>query len=91
MSFEGTFQVLCPNGHADMFDVYMMEPEDWMCEVCGEPCAWWNLIDETNGVNEDCYVKLEVEEEEECTCEKCGNVHHTKTIRYKIPDAGHKK
>ena len=53
MSFEGYYQVLCKNGHYSTCDCYTLHTpgssDDWRCSICGEECAWWNIVDETNG------------------------------------------
>ena len=86
MSFEGTYQVLCKNGHSDMFDVYSSEAEDWICSECGEPAVWYNIIDETNGISDN-YVELEIlVEPKECTCPTCGHKHSSGVAVYKIPE-----
>jgi len=60
MSFEGSYQIICKNGHSCECDCYEdpyfgEEITDefgtyypWKCH-CGAAAAWWNLVDETNG------------------------------------------
>ncbi len=60
MSFEGSYQILCKNGHSSECDCYESphfgkEVTDkfgtrypWKC-YCGATAVWWNLVDETNG------------------------------------------
>jgi len=91
MSFEGYYQVLCKNGHYEAFSVYWDEPEFWKCGDCGEPCAWWHIVDVTNGSYDeegnriDGYVELETEKQFICVCPTCGVAHETAPARYKIP------
>jgi len=93
MSFEGYYQILCLNGHHVAEDAYSYLGDSWACPTCGAKAAWENLVDVTNGsyddngVRVDGFVELEVMEEGcACTCEKCGNVHYTSPIRYRVPE-----
>lgn len=68
----------------------------WRCH-CGEPKAWVNLVDVTNGsfeVNPDTgeeeridgFVELEIlVPPQECVC-SCGNKHYSTHGVYRIPD-----
>lgn len=52
MSFEGSYQFLCENGHdagADCYSYYDADFDAWKCGVCGAGLGWWNLINVTNG------------------------------------------
>lgn len=92
MSFEGYYQVMCKNGHYDSFDLHCNEPEDWECH-CKEKCAWWNIVNQTNGSYEqingkdlriDGYVDVELISRE--SCPTCNTVL---SEIYKIPEKGH--
>ena len=107
MSFEGYYQILCKNGHQQCVNVYDVDycrsNEEWKCPICSEECAWWNLVDITNGsyepefddkgeiIGEICIdgsVELEIDKEAVyCTC-SCGNRHTKSPQTYKIPPEG---
>ena len=102
MSFEGYYQVLCKNGHLYENDVYNTDLEEWKC-WCGESVAWYNIVDQTNGVYDydyetgeedtctriDGYVELEIDKLEECeVCDKCGSRVVKKAATFKIPKEG---
>lgn len=99
MSFEGYFQILCENGHYFCPDVYSVANfafksyDEWECPICQAKMAWYNIVDLTNGSEDedgnpiDGYVELEIKEQSKC--EHCGSVIG-ETI-YKIPEnGGHK-
>lgn len=48
MSFEGYYQYLCIKGHLFSADAYTSKGESTECGY-GDPVAWWNLVDVTNG------------------------------------------
>lgn len=91
MSFEGHYQVLCTRGHASTEDAYDSLPADvWRCH-CGAKMAWWNLVDYTNGSEDeqgnpiDGHVELEV-----LTTKRCEHCGSKLEVTYKIPDkVGH--
>lgn len=95
MSYEGTEQYLCTNGHQYFGPCTYEWSEHPNCPICQSPPAWCHSIDLTNGVElgEDdkplphcSAVDLEIltsEVTEICQC--CGHertVHHP---TYKIP------
>lgn len=98
MSFEGYYQILCRSGHLHGADCYSDDSYDrgWRCH-CGEPKAWVNLVDVTNGSFEvdpdtgeeeriDGFVELEIlVPPQECVC-SCGNKHYSTHGVYRIPD-----
>lgn len=92
MSFEGFYRMLCKNGHLGHSDCYTTEPENWHCHICGESCAWWELIDQTNGYDPKSETKLRIKEKEKIElCECCGEFKTTKHQTYQIPKSkGHK-
>jgi hypothetical protein len=66
MSFEGYYQILCERGHADSRDCYEgFDEKSWKCPDCGSGCAWWHIVDQTNGELCGC--------EQEDGCEWCDN------------------
>ena len=97
MSFEGLYQVLCENGHYYCFDVYTMQPENWICPACGKKAKWYNMVDCTNGSFDDDgaridnYIELKLDQTAiECKCPTCGVVHKIGMDSYKIPEGkGH--
>lgn len=93
MSFEGTYQIICVNGHSreiDWADVAyadpVYKPEDWRCD-CGQGMAWSNLIDETNvdPYPDNCEILLEVDVPGGFVTDP--NTHETwwREVTYKIP------
>lgn len=96
MSWEGYNQVLCKNGHN--YDTSAdIDLKKWTCPFCKKKCAWWNIVDTTNGSYDngeriDGYVELKEETEAvNCKCFQCGNMHISKPATYKIPkNLGHK-
>ena len=87
MSFEGTYQILCRNGHQFAEDVYVFDEDMSVCPTCGEEPIWVNLIDETNG--EGIVINLKVKEEcEYCKCDKCNDIHIKKAQTYYVPEDG---
>ena len=52
MSYEGSVEFLCKNGHHWDTDCYM-EADNELCPRCGEPKVWRHAIDETNGIQYD--------------------------------------
>lgn len=47
MSYEGSKEVLCANGHYWVVDCWDDDPET--CDRCGAPITHTHAIDETNG------------------------------------------
>ena len=85
MSFEGFYNFLCKNGHLGSGDCYSSEPEDWTCH-CGQPCAWWELVDQTNGYDPKSETKLKIDKPREITtCDHCGESKIINLETYKIP------
>jgi len=91
MSYEGYSQILCRKGHQSTEDAYG-ESETFKCPVCGEPKAWSNQVDLTNGSFDekgeriDGYIELEIKEPAvTCKCPTCNNVHVVQVQTYKIP------
>ena len=91
MSFEGYYQLLCANGHANgSVDVYIYDYErrqEMICE-CGAPINKTNLVDQTNGCEGNpciCGAK-ELEEIEAPVLETCnlGHQHVIKPGRYRF-------
>lgn len=100
MSFEGYYQVICKNGHHSHTDLNF-STDDWECPDCEAKCAWWNLVDITNGSYEgmetsgkriDGFIEPRVKDKAKtCTCKECGNIHATTIQTYHIPkNKGHK-
>lgn len=48
MSYKGSTESICKNGHYDCVDCY--EDYNQFCH-CGAPWEWFHSIDETNGVD----------------------------------------
>lgn len=85
MSFEGFYRILCKNGHLGSSDCYSVEPEEYICH-CGEPCAWWELVDQTNGYDPKFETKLKIDKPQETKmCECCGETKVLNSETYKIP------
>jgi DNA repair exonuclease SbcCD nuclease subunit len=87
MSFEGYSQLICAKGHYHRFDVYC---EQSLCPDCGSEFIWNNLVDETNGVDEDGmlpgYVDLKpFAFEDVWHTDHHGNRYATKRYLYKVP------
>lgn len=101
MSWEGYYHILCENGHRftnwsmpyengpwiENFDEY---PEvTWTCPICGAKMIWFEIINVTNGSDEETgegiATELEFLDEKICVCEKCGVKHHYDTPTYKMP------
>ena len=91
MSFEGYEEHLCQQGHLWCVDVYDWE-HDHKCPDCGGPAVWTNVVDQTNGIDEDTGeglgTKFEVLEPATYEkCDKCGHSEQLTPTRYKIPAA----
>lgn len=95
ISFEGYSQFLCKNGHHWTKDAHLLMYEtirDQKCPVCGEPAAWENMVDLTNGSFDDegnridGYIDLEPLEIHMMTCSNCDNTKACKCSTYKIPE-----
>jgi len=95
MSFEGYFQCLCEDGHENTHDVYEwydVNEFEQECSIsgCKKKIAWWTIIDETNGADEESGEGIAVVFEElipadNCKCQKCGHEHLASPMRYKFP------
>lgn len=94
MSFEGHYQILCKNGHLWVPDVYEEDyGEEFKCATCGEPEAWRNLVDQTNGSWDefgeriDGWVNLKVKTPgKTCKCKECGHEHQVEEPTFVIPE-----
>lgn len=90
MSYSGYTRVLCKNGHLHLYDCWDgFDPTAAasLCRFCGEPVAWWENVDTTNGEGEE--TPLEINSRETfCTCSQCGDVHTKQKATYKIPPKG---
>lgn len=108
MSFEGYYRFLCSKGHLERHDVYSIEAakcEEWdeggcvmnwsklKCS-CGSPMVWRDLVDETNGEQDEylnAHVLIETRSADMRTCEHCGKSHACTPATYEIPETfGHK-
>jgi hypothetical protein len=86
MSFDGFYRILCQNGHFHSGSCYLYDAETWRCPDCEAPRAWDELIDQTNGYNEEDEYKLELLQEAVVhTCEHCEQRREVQPARYKIP------
>lgn len=94
MSYEGYDNFLCRNGHLRGFDAHDdMDVRLYCCPACGAGAAWWNSVDETNGIDEDtghCPGYVELELATPAIYETCslGHRHVTCEATYKIPPKG---
>jgi len=94
MSYEGSIQRFCKNGHYNVQDAMtaMYCGDEKKCSLCGEKFVWENHVDETNGSFDDegkridGYVELKVNKETKC--KECG---HTLEVTYKIPKTKRKR
>ena len=92
MSYEGFEQVLCKQGHLREFDCWNA-PELFdlaeVCPVCKSVWVYRNMVDETNGIDENdpSTVRREFEVEVPALIGTCdlGHNHITVEARYKIP------
>lgn len=50
MSYEGSTEFLCANGHRSVVDCHDDDPEK--CHWCGSPMTHVHSIDHTNGIEE---------------------------------------
>jgi len=108
MSFEGYYQIICNNGHESCAQLHEIDYEfdslpmkdahsRWECPYCKAKCAWWNLVDVTNGSFDDKNRRIDGFKElkikakaKTCTCKKCKNVHLIEQPTYHIPiNKGH--
>jgi hypothetical protein len=94
MSYEGYYQVICKNGHAENVDCYDFNKELHKCNVCGSAIVWSNLVNVTNGSWDeegnriDGFIELELDKgykDKWCECSKCKNKHLISTPTYRIP------
>lgn len=89
MSYEGYYQLWCPNGHYWEQNVYAF---DECCSRCGEHYIVENSVDETNGVEPVGfgwgYIQPEVDVPAVTeTCEHCNHTRIVKQETHKIPTA----
>lgn len=95
MSFEGYYQILCRHGHYHTVNCYDVDRENWRCPFCESKIKWENLVNITNGCEDEkgndisghidmsIYIRSKGE-----TCNCCGNKLSYDT--YNIPaDRGH--
>ena len=76
MSYEGTKQVLCHNGHYFEYDSYdFVDLKLWSCDICGAPAEWHNSVDQTNGCYCGCGKCIDglYEDGSPCKCGECTN------------------
>ena len=89
MSFEGVYRIFCRNGHMEQYGIYdysFGKEDTWVCSYCKEPKAYLQLVDLTNGYDEEAY-KLEcIQEEITKKCDSCGSIVVQEPARWKIPD-----
>lgn len=100
MSYEGFVQVLCAQGHVDVFDAYDDERSERCQEVldtqtmqlCGAEWAERNSVDETNGCEGNPCIcgEKDLEVIEPPVVETCnlGHKHEVKPGRYKFGKVG---
>jgi hypothetical protein len=82
MSYEGSVQNICANGHYSTQDTY----DDHNTCQCGAAFVWTNQVDETN-CEEYGYIEMKQfirEPEQVCTCH-CGHQHNIREALYRIP------
>lgn len=95
MSFSGYYQIICNSGHLRSEDCYccpeFIGDNCWVCD-CGEPAAWWNLFDTTNGSYCDCpagrwYLEFNNNPQPKC-CECCdgGIIYGSIALEVDIPE-----
>lgn len=74
MSYEGSIQFLCLNGHVVTFNCYNAPDfEEFHCAICGSVAAAEKHIDETNGSNrKDYWPRGLVKVSGPVMCECCG-------------------
>lgn len=88
MSYEGYYQLLCANGHANgSIDAYSFDDKLGPC-ACGAPVNQHNSVDETNGCEGDpciCGARelVEIEPAQTETC-NLGHAHVVKPARYEF-------
>jgi len=86
MSFEGYYQLLCPNGHLGVLDAYTYDFGDSnKCFWCDENWCWENLVDCTNDEGEAIVLEV-LEPPTVCTCTECGDRHLSEGAIYVIPE-----
>jgi len=106
MSSECYYQLLCKKGHYTTEEaVEFDEPENRPCKICEEKIAWWNIVDQTNGIcNEGHCVVGSTERCQKCkdridgyiklnikSQDKCKECGHIKNEIYHIPRKGRVK
>lgn len=84
MSFEGSFQILCYNGHQWCKDAYSRSSDD--CPVCGAAPAVRHLKDETNCEPVELIFELAGSDERPCT--HCGGSGKRPETVYIVPNDG---
>lgn len=84
MSFEGTFQILCTNGHQWFKDAYSQASE--ACPTCGELPALRHLKDETNCEPVELVFEKTGEDKRPCPC--CNGAGTRLEAVYRIPQDG---
>ena len=85
MSWEGYYQNICVNGH--QVDDYSDDIFDVKCHVCSGKIHWFNVVDQTNGVEAGTIrdfspVLLTPEKVEVCNL---GHKHVTEPATYRVP------
>ena len=93
MSYEGSVQLICENGHLTLEDTYYhdMTETNPECSVCKGKILWENHVDETNGesvgliLRNDMDKYFKIQEEKFETCPTCNHTHRTQPNLYRIP------
>jgi rRNA maturation protein Nop10 len=88
MSYEGSEQCICADGHFFVKDAY---GESEKCPTCGSEIAFCNGIDDTNC---DSWGRIPPEKFQELlivaavveTCSHCGHTKQLEAPRYRVPD-----
>ena len=83
MSYEGSVQFLCKNGHIATFDCYDA-PDSFVCVWCGTGEAARKSVDQTNGSRKkDWWPHGLVKEADAVPCASCGSTQEP--ARYRTP------
>ena len=86
MSYEGTVQRLCKNGHLDEVDCYDDSDKD-RCQYCNELIVYRHGIDQTNGFNPKDKLSFRILTSAEYDiCPTCKHKELIRPATYKIPD-----
>ena len=86
MSYEGTVQRLCKNGHLEEVNCYNDSSKD-RCEYCNELFVYRHGIDQTNGYDSRDKMEFEILTSAEYDiCPTCNHIKLIKPATYKIPE-----